>query len=242
MGTPTFSFSGVHNVSTCLSPRVGSANRTVNCSSSLAHTLCGTLHSSNVGVTGCNALLTAVTSNSGRGTLPLVHHFCGLNFGVRTARKATGFLHDRNVHAHAHHGLARNDARLFSTLHRKRVGCIVGAVSVGGRCAAHSNCRVHHYTIRGGIDVFASLRAMDILLGILRRVALNMDAVSTRWVITLWVVRRRGVCGVEGGRTLATGIFHVILGNSADGVATPKRFVGVTLRNGFLHHPVSMYS
>ncbi len=44
------------------------------------------------------------------------------------------------------------------------------------------------------------------------------------------------------GEPLADAIFRVILGNSADPVATSKRFMGVTLRKLCLHEPVSIYS
>ncbi len=55
-------------------------------------------------------------------------------------------------------------------------------------------------------------------------------------------VAGRKVCGVLCGCTLASAIFDVILRNSASTLVTPKRFIGVGLRNGFLHHPVSIYS
>lgn len=217
----------------------------MNCSGSLAHTLCGTVRTDNVGISGCNAILIAVTSGSGPTTLPLVGHFCSLNFGVRTARKATGFLGGRKVHAHIHTGLAiSSDSRVLGTLERNRVSCIVGAVSVDRNSDRSSNSRVHHTTIRGGMAVFASLSAIGILLSILRRVALNISAVSTRWSTRPqdWGVFGRGVCGVLSGRVLIPNIFGVHLKNSARCVAGPNRFVGVTLSNGFLHHPVSIYS
>ncbi len=173
-----FSFGGVHKLSTCLSPRVGSANRTVNCSSGLGETLFGTLRTSNVGIRGCNAILTAVTSGSGRRTLPLVEHFCGLNFGVRTARNATGFLHRGNVEAETLGGVDRNSGRLLSTVHSNCVTCMVGAHSLNSGTVG-SNRRVHRATASGGISVFASLSAMDMLLSILRRAALAVSAVST---------------------------------------------------------------
>ncbi len=174
-----FSFGGVENLSTCLSPRVGSANRTVNCSSGLGHTLSGTLRTSNVEIRGCNAMFIAVTSGSGRRTLPLIHHFCGLNFGVRTADNATRFLGSGNVGAHVLGGVDRSPSRVRSTLHRNRVTCIVGADSVTSHNRTGSNRRVHTFTARGGMAVFATLSAIHILLSILRRAALAVSAVST---------------------------------------------------------------